>query len=232
MRVHTQRRRFETEGEITGTVTGVVHRPSRARRPAFLLAPGADEDLDEPGLVSLCDAIAGRGHLVVRANLPYREAGAPRPRADRAVSGHVALANAARELAPRTPWVVGGKAYGARVASLAVANDELDAAGMLLYSYPLHPRGRPDRLRVDHWPDIPVPCLFLRGDQDARCDRSLLEQNLRRLPRRARVHVVEGGDEALAVTRDHAPDGTSRPAPAITGELGALVESWLQETIG
>ncbi|MGH9228218.1 MAG: alpha/beta family hydrolase, partial [Acidimicrobiales bacterium] len=38
--------------------------------------------------------------------------------------------------------------------------------GLVLIAYPLHPPGRTDKLRVDHFPDITVPCLFLSGTRD------------------------------------------------------------------
>lgn len=233
MKVTTERRSFATPGEVVDTVTGVVHRPARARRPAFLLVHGAGGDVDDDGLVALCDAIAGRGHLVVRANLPYREAGrGSPPRADRAVAGFVGLAESVRTLAPRTPWVHGGKSYGGRVASLAVAMADLPTAGLVFYGYPLHPPGKPDKLRVDHWPNIKVPCLFLQGDRDQFSDEELLEENLRKLPRRARVHVVRGGDHSLKVVGKHAPDGVARSAAEVTGDLGPLVDSWIENSIG
>lgn len=232
MKVTTERRTFATPGEVADHVSAVVHRPPRTRRPAFLLVHGAGGDLDDPGLAALCDAIASHGHLVVRANLPYREAGrrAP-PRADRAVAGFSTLATEARALAPRTPWILGGKSYGGRVASLAVAAG-LPAAGLLFYGYPLHPPGKPDKLRVEHWPDVPVPCLFLQGDRDTFNEGDLLEANLRRFPRRARVHVVPGGDHSLKVVGKHAPDGVPRSAASVTGALGPVVEGWLPEALG
>lgn len=232
MKVTTERRRFATPGEAADAVSAVVHRPSRPRRPAFLLTHGAGGDLDDAGLVALCDAIASHGHLVVRANLPFREAGRRTPpRADRSVAGFDALATSVRELAPRTPWILGGKSYGGRVASLAVAAG-LQAAGLVFYGYPLHPPGKPDKLRVDHWPDVPVPCLFLQGDRDAFSEGDLLEQQLRRFPRRARVHVVKGGDHSLKVAGAHAPDGVARSAADVTGQLGPVVEAWLPEALG
>ena len=230
MKVTTERRSFATPGEVADAVSAVVHRPVRPRRPAFLLVHGAGGDLDDAGLAALCDGIASHGHLVVRANLPFREAGrGSPPRADRAVPGFVALAAGVRELAPRTPWILGGKSYGGRVASLAVSQG-LSCAALLFYGYPLHPPGKPDKLRVEHWPDVPVPCLFLQGDRDAFND-GLLEDQLRRFPRRARVHVVEGGDHSLKVTGKHAPDGIARPAPEVTGALGDVVEGWLSEAL-
>ncbi len=43
--------------------------------------------------------------------------------------------------------------------SMAVA-EGLPAAGVVLISYPLHPPGRPERVRVEHFPRLDVPCLF------------------------------------------------------------------------
>jgi predicted alpha/beta-hydrolase family hydrolase len=49
---------------------------------------------------------------------------------------------------------------------MAVAEGRVRAAGLVLVSYPLHPPGKPDRLRVEHLPDIAVPCLFVHGTRD------------------------------------------------------------------
>jgi predicted alpha/beta-hydrolase family hydrolase len=35
-----------------------------------------------------------------------------------------------------------------------------------LICYPLHPPGKPDRLRVEHLTAINVPCLFVSGTKD------------------------------------------------------------------
>ena len=61
--------------------------------------------------------------------------------------------------------VLGGRSFGGRVCSMAVAAGA-PAAGLVLLSYPLHPPERPDRLRTDHFPDIAVPCLFVSGTRD------------------------------------------------------------------
>lgn len=227
MKVTTEQRSFATPDEVVDTVSGVVHRPSRPTRPAVLLVHGAGGDLDDPGLVGLADGIAAAGHLVVRANLPFRQAGRrAAPRADRSVEGFRTLVRSVRALAPRTHWVVGGKSYGGRVASMAVA-EGLRVAGLLLYSYPLHPPGSPETLRTAHWPDIPVPCMFLQGNRDPFGTVKELEGQLRRLPRRARVRVVQGGDHSLRVIGKHAPDRTPRPAMEFTRSLGPEVAEWL-----
>ena len=61
--------------------------------------------------------------------------------------------------------VLGGRSMGGRMCSIAVA-DGLPARGLVLISYPLHPPGRPDKLRVEHLAAITVPCLFVHGTRD------------------------------------------------------------------
>ena len=61
--------------------------------------------------------------------------------------------------------VLGGRSMGGRMCSMAVA-EGLPAAALVLLSYPLHPPGKPDRLRVEHFGGIGVPTLFVGGDRD------------------------------------------------------------------
>lgn len=214
-------------------VAAAVHRPPRATQGrghrSVLLAPGAGGDLDGDGLTALASTLAARGCTVVRANLPYRQAGRRAPRADRSVPGYLAVLAAAQDaLGQRdAPWIVGGKSYGGRVATLAVAQG-LSAAGVLLYGYPLHPPGSPDKLRVDHWPHLFAPALFLQGDRDPFCDLQLLDEHRHKLPRRATVHVVEGGDHSLRVTRAASPTGAASSEAATLNGLGDVLEDWLR----
>lgn len=63
--------------------------------------------------------------------------------------------------------IAGGHSYGGRVASLAAAAGA-GYAGLVLFSYPLHPPGQPERTqaRVAHWPKIECPVLLLSGESD------------------------------------------------------------------
>ena len=64
--------------------------------------------------------------------------------------------------------VVGGHSYGGRVASLAAAEPDAPYAALILFSYPLHPPGQPERTqaRIAHWPAIRCPVLLLSGEAD------------------------------------------------------------------
>jgi uncharacterized protein len=131
----------------------------------LLLTPGAGADRNQSALVAIDAAATSAGITVERMDFPYRKAGRRSP--DRPGVLIEAVREAASALSRRCDRVVvGGRSMGGRMCSMAVA-EGLDAAALVLISYPLHPPGRPDKLRTEHFGDITVPCLFLSGTRDA-----------------------------------------------------------------
>jgi uncharacterized protein len=133
----------------------------------LLLFPGAGASRDAPALVALDRALSDEIE-VVRADFPYRREGrkAPDrpPKAIACVREEAALLADRARIDPATV-ALGGRSFGGRMCSMAVA-EGLPAAALVLIAYPLHPMGKPDRLRVEHFPDIEVPCLFVSGTRD------------------------------------------------------------------
>jgi predicted alpha/beta-hydrolase family hydrolase len=133
---------------------------------ALLLAPGAGADRDHHTLVAVTQAVAPLA--TARMDFPYRKAGKRAPdRAPVAVAAVRAEAEALVAEAHVSPkrLVLGGRSFGGRMCSMAVA-EGLPAAGLVLLSYPLHPPGKQDQLRVEHFGALDVPCLFVAGDKD------------------------------------------------------------------
>ncbi|MFM7065132.1 MAG: alpha/beta family hydrolase [Actinomycetes bacterium] len=148
---------------------------ARRRRPAevhgVVLFPGAGSASDHPSLLALEAALAPLP--VFRRDFPYRRAGRRAP--DRAPVLVAAVRAAVAEVCDQLGTspdhlVIGGRSMGGRICTMAVAgrpdDDPLPAAGVVLLGYPLHPPGRPDRLRTEHLPDVDVPALFVSGDRD------------------------------------------------------------------
>jgi hypothetical protein len=104
----------------------------------------------------------------------------------------------------------------------------LDVAGLLFYSYPLHRPGNPQELRVGHWPDIKVPCLFLEGTRDPFCDLELLHRHLGSLAGPVTVHVVKGAEHTLKVPAAHSEDGKAHSEEATVTSLIPVVVDWLR----
>ncbi|MEO6207687.1 MAG: alpha/beta family hydrolase [Candidatus Limnocylindrales bacterium] len=101
----------------------------------------------------------------------------PRRRAEDALPAfHLAV--------PSAPHVVvGGHSFGGRVASLAAAEETAPYAALVLFSYPLHPPGKPERTaaRIAHWPAIRCPVLLLSGESDPFAQVGLLRSVVPRL---------------------------------------------------
>jgi predicted alpha/beta-hydrolase family hydrolase len=133
---------------------------------ALLLAPGAGSNRDNPSLRAIEEAVAPMP--VARMDFPYRKAGRSAPDRPPVLLAAVqeeagALVKAARIRSNRL--ALGGRSMGGRICSMAVA-DGLPAAALVLISYPLHPPGKPENLRVEHLPHLMLPCLFVSGTRD------------------------------------------------------------------
>jgi predicted alpha/beta-hydrolase family hydrolase len=113
-----------------------------------------------------------------RRGVPAVAIDLPRRRAEEAVGAfHLTVPSVAG-------IAVGGHSYGGRVASLAAAEPGAPYAGLVLFSYPLHPPGRPERTeaRVAHWPSIACPVLLLSGESDPFARITLLRTAVDLLP--------------------------------------------------
>jgi predicted alpha/beta-hydrolase family hydrolase len=106
---------------------------------------------------------------------------------------------------PSGPEVaVGGHSYGGRVASLAAAEPGAPYVALVLFSYPLHPPGAPDRTdaRIAHWPSIRCPVLLLSGESDPFARIELLRASVGRLERAELVTYPRLGHTLKPVLED------------------------------
>lgn len=189
------------------------------KRAALLLAPGASATRGQPALVAIDSAASTLGITVERMDFPYTRAGRRAP--DRApvlieALRHEAEALAARSSLDSADLFFGGRSMGGRIASMAVA-EGLASRGLVLVSYPLHPPGRPERLRTEHFGSIDVPCLFVSGTRDAFGTPDELIRHTAAIPGDVRHVWIEGGDHSL------------RRKDAI---VAGRVCDWLKEVLG
>src|SRR5690606_11783054 len=87
--------------------------------------------------------------------------------------------------------VLGGRSMGGRICSMAVA-EGLPAAALVLICYPLHPPGKPERLRIEHLPQLDLPCLFVSGTRDAFGSPAEMEEHTAVIPGPVTHHWIEG----------------------------------------
>ncbi len=179
----------------------------------LVLTPGASAGREHSGLVAIDQAVTPLGIAVERVEFPGQAAGKARtdpPAVCIEVVREAASALAARLAVPVSRIAVGGRSFGGRMCSMAVA-EGLDAAALVLVSYPLHPPGKPDRLRTEHFAGVHVPCLFVSGRRDAFASPDELERETAAIPGGVTVSFVDG---------DHSLRKSER-------EAAGIVASWL-----
>lgn len=175
-----------------GTVTG---RLIRNGATGLLLAHGAGTDQEHPRLVELRDGLVAAGLTVLSFNYPYTEAGRKGPDSQPVLlAAHRAARDYLSEIVGR-PVVLAGRSMGGRMGTYLAAAGE-PALGLVLYAYPLHPPGQPDKLRVDHLASIRVPMLFFQGTSDPLSRMELFEKHVRPLPM-ATIEILEGAGHSL-----------------------------------
>ncbi|MEQ9546646.1 MAG: alpha/beta hydrolase [Marinobacter sp.] len=143
--------------------------------PVLILAHGAGAPADSSFMNKLSESLACQGVTAIRIEFPYmarrREDGKKRPpdRQPRLLEHYeqVIAEVMAGPLSDR-PLFIGGKSMGGRMASLLAADPLLEGRfkGALCFGYPFHPPGKPDRWRVDHFPQFWCPVLVVQGTRD------------------------------------------------------------------
>jgi len=154
----------------------------------FVCGHGAGGHKDDRGMVALAQALGEAGLEVVRFNFPYRERGAKLPDPMPVLKESFA-AEVERVRQNGRRLIIGGRSMGGRAASMLAA-DGFGCDGLLLLAYPLHPAGKPEKLRDEHLPRIRVPVLCFNGTRDTLCRRDLMEKALEKLS--WRMHWLEG----------------------------------------
>ncbi len=150
-------------------IRGFLHRPDRSGGRGLVLTHGAGGNCRSPLLIAAAEAFCSEGVAVLRCDLPFRQrraTGPPSPStaaADR--DGLRRAVEAMHELVPGQ-IILGGQSYGGRQATMLTAEEPKMAAVLLMFSYPLHPPGKPDRLRIEHFPRLRVPAVFVHGTSD------------------------------------------------------------------
>lgn len=188
----------------------------------ILLATGAGTGQDHPGVAGLRNRLAAGGHRVMTFEYAYRATGRPFPdRQPKLLAVHRAAAQCLRdEVGDRL--VLAGRSMGGRMSTLLAAEGE-PCAAVVAYGYPLHPAGKPDRLRVEHLPRVAVPTLYMSGDHDALAHPDLIRRYLAPLPT-ATVTWIRGADHSFR-RRGTRPD-------EMLDELAGLTLAWLRTVLG
>jgi hypothetical protein len=180
---------------IDPSVRGFLHRPEKPNHDGLIFTHGAGGNAKGAMLVALAEAFTDAGFTVLRCDLPFRQHrafGPPRPSdAERDREG---LKNAVGEMRKLVTGRIflGGQSYGGRQATMLCAAEPKLADGLLLTSYPLHPPGKPQQLRVQHFHELRTPALFVEGTRDPFGSIEEVETALKLIPAKTRMLTVDG----------------------------------------
>ncbi len=189
--------------------TARLYRASGARA-AIVLAHGAGAPQTHPWMVAMAEALQARALDVITFNFLYAEAKRRVP--DKSAVLEATWRAVLDAVRVRTDVAlarvfIGGKSMGGRIATQVAAQGAGDIAGLVLLGYPLHPPGRPDKLRASHLAAIEAPMLFVQGSRDAFGTPDELAPIVAPLAERGtRLFVVQDGDHSLGPRKSAGAD--------------------------
>jgi hypothetical protein len=196
--------------EVTGIIEG-------SGPIGILLAHGAGTNQGHPSIATLRKGLAAGGHRVMSFNYPYTERGSKRPdRQEMLLACHRAAAGVLESEVDEV--YLAGRSMGGRMGTYLAAQG-YRARGLVLYAYPLHPAGKPEKLRVEQFADISIPMLFFQGTRDALSKMELFEQHIGSLPN-AEVELLEDAG--------HGYRGGGWDLAKITGRYVSGTLSWIE----
>ena len=215
--------------DVAGTQTTALRYGAEGARAALVLAHGAGAPQTHPWMVRMAGALASRGLEVFTFNFLYAESRRRLPDKTpllEATWRAAALAVRARSAIARRKLFIGGKSMGGRIATHVAAAEAPDAvddlAGLVLLGYPLHPPGRPDKLRASHLARVRAPMLFVQGARDAFGSPAELEPFASPLAARGtRIFAIEGGDHSLVPPKSSGLD-LERVMARVADEIAAF----------
>jgi uncharacterized protein len=221
--------RFKVEAAPGHIVTAIEYPAADQNRAGvtLILGHGAGASQTSGFIVTFAIALAGRGINVVTFNFLYSEHGRriPDPNSRLEACYRAVIATVRGRSSP-CKLAIGGKSMGGRIASQVAAGNVGELAGLVFLGYPLHPPGRPDRLRAAHLQEIKAPMLFVQGSRDAFGTPDELQPIIEQLKPLADLYVVEGGDHSFKVLKS-----ARVKQQDVYGSIQDRIENWLRAII-
>lgn len=180
----------------------------------LVLAHGAGAGQDSDFIQYFAKQLPTFGINVVTFNFAYmvksQALGKARPpgRADKLIGEYASVLEAVKDMpeCQNHPIWIGGKSMGGRIATMLMA-DGADCAGGIALGYPFHPPGKPEKVRLAHFPDIRLPLTIVQGERDTFGNRDDIDSYA--LSPQIKVSLLTDGDhsfkprKASGVTLEH-----------------------------
>jgi uncharacterized protein len=167
-------------------------------RPVFVFAPGAGAPSSHHWMRRWRNLLKTIG-AVWTFDYPYMVEGRKRPDPlPKLIVAHCEALAQARQT-HKGPAVLIGKSMGSRVGCHVAL--ERKVAAVVCLGYPLCAGGDPAKLRDKVLRELSTPILFVQGTRDPLCPLDLLERVRGEMGAANELHIVEGGDHSLSVTK-------------------------------
>lgn len=173
----------------------------KSNQPAhaqFIFAHGAGAGSDSEFMQNMASLLAEQGINVGLFDFEYmqiaKQTDKRRP-PDRAPKLLAYFAKIIEQADSSLPLFIGGKSMGGRMASMLACDSAKHINGVLAFGYPFHPPGKPEKLRIEHFGQIPCPFMVLQGERDTFGTREELEAL--ELAKRPEFVWLADGDHSL-----------------------------------
>lgn len=206
-----------------GDVSAILMRPNAATH-LVVLGHGAGADMRSSAMQNIAEHLAERGIATFRYNFPFKEHGRGGVDSPKVATATVRAAVAeARRIEPELTLLAGGHSFGGRMTTTAQSESPLDGVkGLVLFSFPLHAPNRPDNSRAEHLNAIRIPMLFLTGTRDALNDLDLFRPVIRKLGKRATIHLLDTADHSYKILKK-----TRTSTEDIFAEMARVTAEWI-----
>jgi len=192
----------------------------------LIIAHGAGHDMDSVFISQLHEGIAKHNILTVKFNFPYMEQGLKAPNTPHVLEEtwqQVINAVIEKTGVTRKQIFLSGKSMGGRYATILTSKEDL-YAGIILYGYPLHAPGKPDKPRFNHLKVIHEPMLFFQGTRDSLCQLKVFEPLLEKLSTHPVLHIIEGADHSFKLLKR-----IERTEQSVFDELIQTSADWIKQ---
>jgi hypothetical protein len=190
----------------------------------LILAHGAGGHMEQKTVLWLANICRECGLTVVRFNFLYKAQGRGMPdRMPLLMETYRAVIASVHEKMKPERLIIGGHSMGGRTASMIEAETPT-ANALLLFGYPLHPAGKPEKLRDAHLSSIKTRTLQLNGTADELCTQPLMNDVAERLdPTVWTLHWIVGADHSYSVSK-----ASGRTKKEVEEEIVQTITAWLR----
>ncbi len=192
----------------------------------LIIAHGAGHDMDSIFMSQLHEGIAKHNILTVKFNFPYMEQGLKAPNTPHVLeeTWQQVINKVIEETGVKRKQIfLSGKSMGGRYATILASKEDL-YAGIILFGYPLHAPGKPDKPRFNHLKVIHEPMLFFQGTRDSLCQLKIFTPLLELLSPKPVLHIIEGADHSFKLLKR-----VERSEQSVFDEIVGASVAWVKK---